>query len=45
MANIEQYRQALLAQGFEEATKMPLRFWKVLTDKTAFIVAHRPLSP
>ena len=43
MANIEQYRQALLAQDFEEATEIPLRFWKVLTDKTAFIVNLRGL--
>ena len=43
MGNIDQYRQALLAQGFEEATEMPLRFWKVLTDKTAFIVNLRDL--
>ena len=43
MGNIEQYRQALLAQGFEEAYEMPLRFWKVLTDKTAFIVNLRDL--
>lgn len=38
MEKMEQYRNALLENGFEEATQNPFHFWKKLTDKTAFIL-------
>lgn len=38
MFNIEKYREKLLKHGFEEATDNAYHFWKILTDKTAFII-------
>ncbi len=34
----ESYRALLLEAGFAEASKNPFHFWKILYDKTAFIV-------
>lgn len=36
--NIVTYKQQLLESGFTEATQRAFHFWKILTEKTAFIV-------
>lgn len=38
MRDKEQYRKLLLENGFAEAARNPFHFYKILTDKTAFIV-------
>ena len=38
MSNIGRYIKRLLDHGFAQANQRPLHFWKILTEKTAFIV-------
>lgn len=38
MEKMEYYKRALLEHGFDEASQNPFHFWKILTEKTAFIV-------
>lgn len=42
--NIDTYKQQLLESGFTEATQGAFHFWKILTEKTAFIVNLKTLS-
>ncbi|MBE6811692.1 MAG: hypothetical protein E7523_02290 [Ruminococcaceae bacterium] len=44
MLNIVEYKNLLLANDFEEATRVPLHFWKKLTDKTSFVVNLKELQ-
>lgn len=38
------YREMLLCKGFEETVLQPYHFWKIVTDKTAFIVNLKDLT-
>ncbi len=44
MFSIEKYRDILLKNGYDEALINQYHFWKVLTDKTAFIVNLKKLE-
>lgn len=44
MRDIHQFREMLLEHGFEEASQRSFYFWKILTDKTAFIINLKALS-
>ncbi len=44
MMSISKYKNLLLENNFEEATRVPLHFWKKLTDKTAFVVNLKELQ-
>lgn len=40
---MKEYREMLLEHGFTEATQNPFHFWKILTEKTAFIINLKKL--
>ena len=44
MFSIEKYRDILLQSGYEEALNNPYHFWKILTDKTAFVINLKKLE-
>ena len=44
MLCLEEYRDILLENGFEEASKNPYHFWKILTEKTAYIINLKQLK-
>lgn len=41
--SIDAFRQQILSVGFAEATERPRYFWKILTEKTAFILNLKQL--
>jgi len=44
MFSIEIYREILLKSNYEEALNNPYHFWKILTEKTAFIINLKKLE-
>lgn len=44
MFSMEKYRETLLKRGYEEALNNSYHFWKILTEKTAFIINLKELQ-